>query len=706
MLLRQHTGESVNALQRLIPRSLENRSALRTAIAVLIAVLVAFSLHLSTPYWAGMTVLIVSNIYIGSILDKALLRIVGTFVGAWFGYLVAAYTVDSFYFFLLVCFFIAAISMYYYQISRYAYAYLLGGITAFLVVAQVSTAPGNAFFVAFWRSAEISLGVIVAGISAFFLFPNNLKNNFDERIHVIFTKITAEVQQLQHFLYTGSSSVNEMAEINLQLKKELKKSMDMLGAMRFEVGISRVQIEKLRSLLEIMFGLMRKLNYFIASLQDEPIKDFVQGNFPIDVVFNAIYHDLDLMKKAYSEHGVSDIDLQTGPAINALEMTLSENNEFSLHKDKLSFRVYHLLQQINEIMINLSALLIDQQRSLIPKDNAHNPVKRLQNDPEVIKQSIKVGLTIVLAMLIWLISSWPGGINGIISSIVISIRTNIFEMKGVSLQRMLGCLLGGGVALTILSLVAMNVYDLVLTLFFLVWAFSYFSFKYPRYSYVGLQANIALIITMAQEGGPPLYLEPPLERLGGIVIGIIASFIVANALWRHDVLSMFAGRLRMLSCSLIENIQHVLTQNKERIILYEVSDLFWVCRGLMDSQANERFNRKKQLKFEALKQSFENSVLIQATVRYIYDGINRADAHLTSARLEIGLESFESSINELYQTPNKDNTQLCQRLDGCLNTLGKKLVPAAVTHQQMTNLLAYLHALRQLARNSTALVVP
>ena len=130
MLSLQRIGERVNVFHRCIPRTIENRAALRTAIAVLVAVLIAFKLHMTTPYWSGMTVVILSNLYTGSIIDKAMMRIAGTIGGAWIGYYIAGYVANSFYLYLLVCFLLIAVAVYYYNVSRYAYAYLLGGITA------------------------------------------------------------------------------------------------------------------------------------------------------------------------------------------------------------------------------------------------------------------------------------------------------------------------------------------------------------------------------------------------------------------------------------------------------------------------------------------------------------------------------------------------------------------------------------------------
>lgn len=69
------------------PQTVENRAAIRTAFAALIAVLISFKFHLETPFWSGMSVVIVSNLYTGNIIDKASMRIIGTIAGVVFGVL-------------------------------------------------------------------------------------------------------------------------------------------------------------------------------------------------------------------------------------------------------------------------------------------------------------------------------------------------------------------------------------------------------------------------------------------------------------------------------------------------------------------------------------------------------------------------------------------------------------------------------------------
>ena len=186
------------------PHSVENRAALRTAIAALVAVLISFKFHLQTPYWSGMSVVIVSNLYTGSIIDKAMMRIIGTIAGAFLGFYVAGIVANSFLLYLLSCFLIIAVSVYYYNYSKYGYAYLLGALCAFIVISQLALNPQNALMVAIWRPVEIGIGVLVSAISAYALFPNHLKDNILVQVHDIFADFIVEFNQFHEELSKGT----------------------------------------------------------------------------------------------------------------------------------------------------------------------------------------------------------------------------------------------------------------------------------------------------------------------------------------------------------------------------------------------------------------------------------------------------------------------------------------------------------------------
>ncbi|WED42028.1 FUSC family protein [Legionella cardiaca] len=624
--------------------TIENRAALRTAIAAVTAVLLAFALHLDKPYWSGMTVVIVANLYVGSIIDKAILRIIGTVIGVWVGVILASMIANSLFLYLLINLLLISVAVYYYNFSSYAYAFLLGALGAFIVIAQLAINADQVFYVAVWRPIEIGLGVIVSAAAALCLFPNNIHENVRKNVAVIFDSLSKLLEQVRQALLTGNPTWVEISNSNLALKEKLKKSIGMIGVMRRELGVTREKVDEFRVLLDLFFELSRAVTYFETSYEAQD--EVLAFETEINLVFAAIQGDLTVLKDVFLTGKSSSQSLQAKLAIERFYATIDNIKDISFEQRRSYFDIRSLLSRIHTIITSLEETLILHQRSKAPGNKLINKQQQLSSDPDIIKHSIKAGLSAILALVFWLISNWPGGLNGIISSIVISIRKDLFEMKNVSIHRMLGCFLGGGIALFPLAFFILNLYAFILILFFSVWAFSYFSFKYTKYAYIGLQANIALVICLAQEGGPPMALGPPLERFGGIIIGIVASFIVGNILWRAHPLTLLRKNIKKIYSYLVVNMEVLFAGEGS---LYDLIHLFWLTRSLMESLDEYRLNPKKKVTLDEAKRNFTQLTLIQATLSHIYRGINVNDAHRTAQNVAIDVQSIEQGLIALYK---------------------------------------------------------
>ncbi|WP_040535582.1 FUSC family protein [Legionella drancourtii] len=673
------------------PRTVENRAALRTAFAALAAVLISFKLHLQTPYWSGMSVVVVSNLYTGSIIDKAVLRIIGTIAGAFVGFYVAGLVANSFLLYFLSCFLIVSIGAYYYSFSVNGYAYLLGSLCAFIIISQLALDPQNAFFVAIWRPVEIGIGVLVSAISVYFIFPNHLKDNVSEQLTALFADFSAEFKQIFATLMHEKPDFSPLIRSNLTIKKKLRKAVELVGAMNHELGVSQARTDEIRALLNSFYELSRQLHYLsIISPQHSDLKTIQSA--PIAQVFQAIYDDLHRLQHVFIAQTSEPVLLQTGVAIADLEKQLGA------FPSNYVYSLVHFFQHVSQSLIFIRSLLARTPITAAAKIQTLKLQDRLRTDPDLIKRSIKAGLSVILALAFWLTSNWPGGLNGIISSLIISIRKNLFEMKNISIHRLLGCFLGGGIALFALFITAMDLYDFVLVFLGSVWAFTYFMFKFPKYAYIGLQANIALIISLAQEGGPPVDLSPPLQRLGGVVIGIVASFIVANLIWRSDVWTMLNRYLEKLYTYMTYNLRQVLLVPANQKILHDLANLFWLTRGLLESLADEPLTAKKHNTLIELTARFESLVMTQATISHILVTIDHEQVRRTAIFFDCDLSLYEQNILTCFaQHDTVGGLKLSHQLLVVLSEIGDKPAFSKVKQEDLRVFLVYMNALNQLA---------
>ena len=157
---------SVAALAGDLPRDLG--FALQTAGAALLSLYVAMALNLSTPHWAAWTVLTVSLPSIDHAFLKSFYRMLGTLVGATVGGLFIGLFAQTPLLFDLAMALWAAFCVYLgtkaRQFETYALAltWLTTGIVAYGSIAD----PSGAFTVAIDRTAEVTIGIVSAGLAA------------------------------------------------------------------------------------------------------------------------------------------------------------------------------------------------------------------------------------------------------------------------------------------------------------------------------------------------------------------------------------------------------------------------------------------------------------------------------------------------------------------------------------------------------------
>ena len=138
--------------------------------SVCLALYVAFWLELDNPYWAGTTAAIVCQPSVGASLRKGWFRMIGTVVGAvMIVVLTACFPQDRLGFLVSLALWGAACALVATLLRNFAaYAAALAGYTAAIIASDelgaVGGASGDVFSLAIFRTSEISLGIVCAGI--------------------------------------------------------------------------------------------------------------------------------------------------------------------------------------------------------------------------------------------------------------------------------------------------------------------------------------------------------------------------------------------------------------------------------------------------------------------------------------------------------------------------------------------------------------
>ncbi|TIH19985.1 hypothetical protein D0S45_01205 [Marinifilum sp. JC120] len=156
-----------------------------------------------------------------------------------------------------------------------------------------------------------------------------------------------------------------------------------------------------------------------------------------------------------------------------------------------------------------------------------------KQESELVKQAISLALAMVSVPLIWKWLDLPGILQIGVTSLILLQPTPV-ETWRKGILRLLGCVTGGSIGLFLLGSTA-GYYLITWGISYgvLIFIFSYIDHGDPRCSYMGLQAGIALTLTLVQGLGPGTELQPPITRLCGILAGLILWNII-HALFENN----------------------------------------------------------------------------------------------------------------------------------------------------------------------------
>jgi uncharacterized membrane protein YccC len=129
--------------------------------AAILGFLIANAIPLKNPFWALITIAILFSNTDTNILYKSLLRILGTILGATLALLLVTCFISQTPLFLLLAFYLMSLLYYITFSQKHAYAWLLAGITFFMIITTSLAELESPAGFAYWRILEITLGISV-----------------------------------------------------------------------------------------------------------------------------------------------------------------------------------------------------------------------------------------------------------------------------------------------------------------------------------------------------------------------------------------------------------------------------------------------------------------------------------------------------------------------------------------------------------------
>jgi uncharacterized membrane protein YccC len=168
-MLREIPGALAAELRSLQLRGPRGLEAAEAAASVTLAILGALALHSGEPWWAAITAFMVTRASASLAVSRAIMRIAGSIVGAVTALVLLRLFVYQSLPFCLSLFVLSCIGSFGVVCSRFGYAWLVGTVTACLVMLMSLDQLQGAFDTAVNRVAEVMIGtvasLVVSGLS-------------------------------------------------------------------------------------------------------------------------------------------------------------------------------------------------------------------------------------------------------------------------------------------------------------------------------------------------------------------------------------------------------------------------------------------------------------------------------------------------------------------------------------------------------------
>ena len=161
-MLREIPSALVTELRSLELRGARGIEAAEAAASVTLAVLAALALHSDEPWWAGISAFMVTRASPRVAVPRAFMRVAGSIAGAAVALVVLRLFVYQSLPLCVSLFALSCIGTFGFVTSRNGYAWVVGTVTACLIILMSLDQPQGAFTTAVNRVAEVTIGTMAS----------------------------------------------------------------------------------------------------------------------------------------------------------------------------------------------------------------------------------------------------------------------------------------------------------------------------------------------------------------------------------------------------------------------------------------------------------------------------------------------------------------------------------------------------------------
>lgn len=532
--------------------SSQARAALGAALAAVSATLLADALNLERSYWSGITALVVSRATYAASLTKGALRIVGTIAGCVLALILVGLCINNNFAMLCLLFFSSAGAVLAGAVrGRDAYAFSMCGFMAALIALAAFSDPNGVFDFAFYRTFEIGLGSVVAVAVSALVNPVASSGVAAARLGEAWTCLARGFELAVPGPGAFSAVGSDRADKARRLGRHVESLTASLPQLIFEglaeggFGPEQTALASrlCRSAAETgqrMFLVFDRLNR-LERLGYSPGAPYAAE---LDEAAARLFDVAAAVEPALTGKDRSAFAaLPVAPLERAVDALL-ERHQALLKAGGLESRSGEEALVWSEFLRLASDLSLTLGNLAEADAGAGGPGKKAILESIVVRQALSAGLALVLIPLIWKWFYFPGATQIGVTALI-ALQADPVETWRKGFLRLSGCLVGGGLGLFLLGTpVAHSLVPWTLAYFGLLFLFSYIDHGDSRCSYLGLQAGIALTVTLVQDMGPAVNLEPPVVRLCSILTGVLLLNVIHSLLGGYSPLRDLRDHIR------------------------------------------------------------------------------------------------------------------------------------------------------------------
>ncbi|WP_299004028.1 FUSC family protein [uncultured Shewanella sp.] len=561
----------------------QTRLALQSSSAVVVAIFLSVLLQTQDPYWAGISAFISTQPTVGNTLSKSLERMIGTLIGAGSALLIVSLFITQPIIFSITLFLIAFIGIYFTAvIENKTYTWMFFYVTGIMVLLAGLNNPTSENFInmAFFRSLEIIIGVFSScAISLLFASQyahKQLTLSLIKQLALMIQLNDTNKDCITKTFQQKNKKTQQKIESILETIRDHQIKQDQLLLFAQHEMKSKLkhaqQVDLLTSIRDITSLLMNMTRHHY--LTDPFKKIFPSSQYPhIEPILMQLQDGLsgilnNIKTILENEHDILHIDKVKKKHLNQtmlkMEQSLNDLNDHLFHQiDKnpsknhqkkqetvhCQLDTYDWLQSLKLIQNETKQLIINLDKTMRKTGYAPqlNQPKHyyFRYDPYYFKHALIGATAILFVPFIWLYFNLPGYYQIAVSiAVCFNLSSDTSRMKGI--LRILGCLVGSICALLILTLSIDNFTIILSLLFFVTFSFGLIHFSNSKTMSLGTQANVVFIIGLVNQLTPNTSLIIPIERLGGIFLGVLSIIIFQALFWPYQQQDKIKHTYRLL----------------------------------------------------------------------------------------------------------------------------------------------------------------